>query len=81
MEKYLISSKMKPLYFLCGIWVIALIFRLFYYDETIPLSLDGLNFFSYSADIHTIGKLPTNYDVAKPGWSYVLALIFSPFNF
>jgi hypothetical protein len=81
MEKYLISSKMKPLYFLCGIWVIALIFRLFYYDETIPLSLDGLNFFSYSADIHTIGKLPTNYDVAKPGWSYVLALIFSAFNF
>ena len=81
MEKYLILSKMNPLYFLCGIWIIGLIFRLFYFDEIIPLSLDGLSFFSYSADIHTIGKLPENYDIAKPGWSYLLAVIFSTFTF
>ena len=74
-------SKNNLFYSICGIWIIGLIFRLFYFDETIPLNMDALSFFTYSADITSIGKLPETYDIAKPGWSYFLAVIFSIFNF
>ena len=81
MEKNVILPKINSIYFLCTICVIAVIFRLYFFDESIPLNLDSLNFFLYSADIVAMGKLPENYDVAKPGWSYILAIIFSLFNF
>ena len=81
MEKYLIFSEKNPIYLLCGILVVAIIFRLYNFDETIPLSMDAIQFFSYAADITTVGRLPEYYDIAKPGWSYVLAVIFSVFNF
>ncbi|WP_052755402.1 glycosyltransferase family 39 protein [Candidatus Nitrosotenuis cloacae] len=74
------SSKIS-VYLLCGILIIGLFFRLEYFDETIPISLDAVDSFSYAADIHTIGKLPENYDIAKPGWSFVLSGLFSFFNF
>tara|TARA_B110001454_G_C12693401_1_gene423244 strand:+ start:21 stop:1640 length:1620 start_codon:yes stop_codon:yes gene_type:complete len=81
MEKYIILSKINAIHFLCGIFTIGLVFRLFYFDYTVPLILDSLSFFTYSADIATMGKLPENYDIAKPGWSYFLGIIFSIFNF
>ena len=81
MKQTIQLSKNNLFYSICGIWIIGLIFRLFYFDETIPLSMDALHFFTYSADITSIGKLPENYDIAKPGWSYFLAAIFSIFNF
>ena len=81
MEQLTQLSKYNLFYFVCGIWIIGLSFRLFYFDETIPLSMDGLSFFTYSADISGIGKLPETYDIAKPGWSYFLAVFFSIFNF
>lgn len=76
----MVLPKIKSIYFLCGIFTIALVFRLFNFDDTIPLTLDSLIFFNYSADIATMGKLPENYDIAKPGWSYFLGAIFSIFN-
>ena len=81
MKQTIQLSKNNLFYSICGIWIIGLIFRLFYFDETIPLSMDALSFFTYSADITSIGKLPETYDIAKPGWSYFLAAIFSIFNF
>ena len=81
MKQFTQISKYNLFYFICGIWLIGLFFRLFYFDETIPVALDALSFFTYSADINAIGKLPDNYDIAKPGWSYFLAAVFSIFNF
>ena len=81
MKQTIQLSKNNLFYSICGIWIIGLIFRLFYFDETIPLNMDALSFFTYSADITSIGKLPETYDIAKPGWSYFLAVIFSIFNF
>jgi hypothetical protein len=81
MKQFTQISKYNLFYFICGIWLIGLFFRLFYFDETIPVALDALSFFTYSADISAIGKLPENYDIAKPGWSYFLAAVFSIFNF
>ena len=81
MNQIIQLSKNNLFYSICGVWIVGLIFRLFYFDETIPLNMDALSFFTYSADITSIGKLPENYDIAKPGWSYFLAAIFSIFNF
>lgn len=81
MKQSILLLKNNLFYSVCGVWIIGLIFRLFYFDATIPLSMDALSFFTYSADITSIGKLPTNYDIAKPGWSYFLAIFFSIFNF
>ena len=81
MKQSIQLSKNNLFYFVCGIWLIGLVFRLFYFDESIPLSMDALSFFTYSADISSIGKLPETYDIAKPGWSYFLAVLFSIFNF
>ena len=81
MKQTIQLSKNNLFYSICGVWIVGLIFRLFYFDETIPLSMDALSFFTYSADITSIGKLPETYDIAKPGWSYFLAAIFSIFNF
>ena len=75
MKQTIQLSKNNLFYSICGIWIIGLIFRLFYFDETIPLNMDALSFFTYSADITSIGKLPETYDIAKPGWSYFLSLI------
>lgn len=68
-------------YLLCGILIIGLICRLQYFDETIPISLDAVDSFSYAVDIHTIGKLPENYGIAKPGWSIFLSWLFPFFSF
>ena len=76
-----VFSSKNSVYLLCGILIIGLLFRLQYFDETIPISLDAVDSFSYAVDIHTIGKLPENYDIAKPGWSFVLSGLFSFFNF
>ena len=81
MKQSIQLSKYNLFYLICGIWFIGLFFRLFYFDETIPLNMDALSYFTYSADITSIGKLPETYDVAKPGWSYLLAVVFSVFNF
>lgn len=77
----MLLPKINSIYFLCVTCIIALIFRLYFFDESVPLNLDSLSFFSYSADIAAIGKLPENYDIAKPGWSYILAIIFQLFDF
>jgi hypothetical protein len=65
MEQFIQLSKYNLFYFVCGIWLIGLVFRLFYFDESIPLSMDALSFFTYSTDISSIGKLPETYDIAK----------------
>ena len=81
MLKTLDFSKKKSIYLLCGIFIFALIIRVYHFDETIPLTMDALGSFSYAADISTIGRLPENYDIAKPGWSIFLGGIFSFFDF
>ncbi len=74
-------SKKNSIYFLSGIFIFALVIRLYHFDEVIPVTMDALDSFSYAADISIIGKLPENYDIAKPGWSIFLGGIFSLFNF
>ena len=81
MEKTLDFSKNKSIYFICGIFIFALIIRFYYFDEIIPVTMDALDSFHYAADISTIGRIPENYDIAKPGWSIFLGGIFSFFDF
>jgi 4-amino-4-deoxy-L-arabinose transferase-like glycosyltransferase len=73
--------KNKLLLLIFAIWVISLSFRMSVYDPTIPILLDALNFLSYAIDINVLGGLPENYAVSKPGWSILLAGLFSVFDF
>jgi len=68
-------------YFVLIIWGFSILYRLNSYDDSMPVLMDSLNFFSYATDIHVLGNLPENYSVAKPGWSIFLAGLFSIFNF
>jgi len=81
MLKTLETSKESSIYLLCGIFIFALIIRIYHFDEIIPVTMDALDSFSYASDISTIGRLPENYDIAKPGWSIFLGGVFSLFNF
>jgi len=81
MQTNLDFSKNKSIYFICGIFIFALIIRFYYFDEIIPVTMDALDSFHYAADISTIGRIPENYDMAKPGWSIFLGGIFSFFDF
>ena len=60
MGKILEFSKNKSIYFLCGIFIFALIIRFFHFDETVPVTMDALDTFHYAADISTIGRIPEN---------------------
>ena len=75
------TSKTNSLYILGGVFFLALILRLYYYNTTVLLDLDSMGFFSYAVDIHVLGTLPENYAVAKQGWPIFLAALFSIFNF
>ena len=81
MQTILDFSKKNSIYLLCGIFIFALIIRIYHFDEIIPVTMDALQTFHYAADISTIGRLPENYDIAKPGWSIFLGGVFSLFNF
>ena len=71
----------RVFYFVIIIWFISILYRLYFYDNSMPVLMDSLNFFSYATDTHVLGNLPENYTVAKPGWSILLAGLFSIFNF
>ena len=76
---FFLKNKLFLLVFV--VWVISLSFRMSTYDPTMPIVMDSLNFFSYAIDIHVLGGLPENYTVVKPGWSILLAGLFSIFDF
>ena len=71
----------KLLLFVFVIWIATLSFRISVYDPVVPVLMDSLNFFSYAIDMHVLGGLPENYTVTKPGWSILLAGLFSVFDF
>ena len=81
MLKTLDFSRKNSIYLLCGIFIFSIIIRIYYFDETIPVTMDALHTFYYASDVAIIGKVPGNYDIAKPGWSIFLGGIFSFFDF
>ena len=81
MLKTLDFSRKNSIYLLCGIFIFSIIIRIYYFDETIPVTMDALHTFYYASDVAIIGKVPENYDIAKPGWSIFLGGIFSFFDF
>ena len=63
------------------IFSVSLLIRLYYYDYTIPLTSDSLNYFFYAMDIKIIGQIPENYSLGNIGWPLFLSLFFSSFQF
>ena len=73
--------KNKLLILIFAVWAISLLFRMSVYDPAVPILMDSLQHLSYAIDIHVLGGLPENYTVTKPGWSILLAGLFSIFDF
>jgi len=74
---------------LSGIGIIALLMRLYYFPQDIPLALDALTYFWYSSDLSITGQfpsvvkdIPSSYIFHFPnnGWPIFLSLFFSVFD-
>ena len=76
MQTILDFSKKNSIYLLCGIFIFALIIRIYHFDEIIPVTMDALDSFSYASDISTIGRLPENYHISKPARTIILGGVF-----
>lgn len=79
-EDKLEFSKRNVIISLIVVASIALIFRLYYTHTTIPLILDGLQYFWYATDLSILGHFP-NLGVSNNGWPSFLAIFFSIFHF
>jgi len=64
-----------------GVFVIALLIRIFESPLELPISQDAIQFFFYATDITVNNQLPNNYTPTNNGWPIFLSLFFSVFEF
>ena len=58
----------------------AVLIRLFYFPEGIPITLDGALYFWYANDLSITGTFPINIPMANNGWPTFLSIFFYFFN-
>ena len=74
-------SNKKIISLISAIFIASLLMRLYYYDSSIPITNDSLNYFFYAMDIKITGHIPENYSLGNNGWPLFLSLFFSTFQF
>ena len=74
-------SNKKIISLISAIFIASLLMRLYYYDSSIPITNDSLNYFFYAMDIKITGHIPENYALGNNGWPLFLSLFFSIFQF
>ena len=74
-EKEYISKKIITISII-SIFITGFIIRLFYFPHGVPLSLDGISYFSYALDLSQNGKFPINYDLVNNGWPTFFSSFF-----
>lgn len=74
-------SNKKVISLISAIFIVSLLMRLYYYDSSIPITNDSLNYFFYAMDIKITGHIPENYSLGNNGWPLFLSLFFSTFQF
>ncbi len=74
-EKEYISKKIITISII-SIFITGFIIRLFYFPHGVPLSLDGISYFSYAVDLSQSGKFPVNYDLVNNGWPTFFSSFF-----
>lgn len=63
-----------------SILFVGLIIRFFYFPYDLPLTIDGLDNFTYASAINFYGYLPTEWSPANNGWPIFLSFWFSLLN-
>jgi len=74
-------SNKKVISLISVIFIASFLMRLSYYDSSIPITDDSLNYFFYAMDIKITGHIPENYSLGNNGWPLFLSLFFSTFQF
>ncbi len=57
--------------------MVSLGLRLLYFPYQVPISLDGIDYFTYAMELSQTGKFPTYPNFANNGWPSFLSLFFS----
>lgn len=71
----------KPRVCILVIGIFSLLLRLFYLPTNIPLTFDGLLYFSYATDTSILGHFPQGYLTSNNGWPAFLSLFFALFHY
>ena len=69
----------NPIFLLAVIIVLSVTIRLYYFPTDIPITLDGIDYFSYAINISKLGDFP-NTIFPNNGWPSFISLFFSLYN-
>jgi hypothetical protein len=78
-KKQLLAN--KTIICLIVLFGIGIFIRLYYFEPDLPITLDGLSYFSYAGEISRIGSLPENFSPSNNGWSIFVSLFFTLITF
>ena len=69
----------NPIFLLAVIVILSVTLRLYYFPTDIPITLDGIDYFSYAINISKLGDFP-NTIFPNNGWPSFISLFFSLYN-
>ena len=69
----------NPIFLLAVIVILSLTIRLYYFPTDIPITLDGIDYFSYAVKTSQLGDFP-NVIVPNNGWPSFVSLFFSLYS-
>ena len=69
----------NPIFLLAVIIILSITIRLYYFPTGIPITFDGIDYFSYAINISELGDFP-NVVMPNSGWPSFVSLFFSLYN-
>jgi hypothetical protein len=69
----------NPIFLLAVIVILSVTLRLYYFPTDIPITLDGIDYFSYAINISKLGDFP-NTIFPNNGWPSFVSIFFSLYN-
>ena len=76
----LIPKKNRTEIALLAIFSVGVVIRIYYFPFELPLTIDGLDNFTYATAINYFGHLPTEWTPPSNGWPIFLSFWFSIIN-
>ena len=62
---------------LAVICISSFIIRLYYFPHSVPITLDGIDYFSYAIELSRTGEFPHYHSFTNNGWPSFLSVFFS----
>ena len=69
----------NPIFLLAVIIILSITIRLYYFPTGIPITFDGIDYFSYAINISELGDFP-NVVMPNSGWPSFVSLFFSLYS-